>query len=75
MTDRINVLTVTLTHDIREDDIEPLVNAIGQLRGVLRVDKHVANSLDALAAEARLKEKLFKEITAIFYLPPPKEPA
>ncbi len=53
MTDRLNALIVILEHDIREDDAEPIINAIQQLRGVLQVEPHVADSIGDAAAEAR----------------------
>jgi hypothetical protein len=56
MTDRINALTVVLDHDYREDDIEPLIQAIAQLRGVLRVKAHVADPSNAVA-QSRADEK------------------
>jgi hypothetical protein len=37
MTDRIRTLTIRLDRDIRTDDVEPLVAAIRQLRGVAEV--------------------------------------
>ena len=43
MTDRIHALTVTLDADVREDDVEPIVNAIRQIRHVLSVDQHVSD--------------------------------
>lgn len=43
MTDRINAFTVVLDHDIRDDDVEPLLTAIRMLRGVLSVTPHVAD--------------------------------
>ena len=54
MTDRIHSLTVVLEKDIREDDCQPLIDAIKQLRGVLTVDKHVAN-MDTYVAEQRVR--------------------
>lgn len=43
MTDRFNALTVVLEKDIREDDAQALLSAIGQLRGVLTVSGNVAD--------------------------------
>ena len=43
MTDRINALVVTLDHDIREDDVEAVVQAIRMIKCVLRVDTNVSN--------------------------------
>ena len=44
MTDRYSSLTVVLERDIRDDDAEPLIAAIRQLRGVLRVVPKVADA-------------------------------
>lgn len=40
MTDRISALTVVLETSTRDDDVETLVAAIGQLRNVLSVTPH-----------------------------------
>lgn len=61
MTDRINRLVVVLEHDIRTDDCEPLINAIRQMRGVLKVKENVATP-DAYMAEERAKSALTKKI-------------
>lgn len=57
MTDRINGLYVILEKDIREDDVEDLVNAIRLLRGVLKVETHVAD-FDEAIARARVRSEL-----------------
>ncbi|KKL47628.1 hypothetical protein LCGC14_2333650 [marine sediment metagenome] len=44
MTDRINALTVVLDHDYRDDDIESMILAIMQFRGVLAVKANVAET-------------------------------
>jgi hypothetical protein len=51
MTDRINALTVVLKDDIREDDVEPLMNAIRLLQGVVSVNLHVADIGSHIAKE------------------------
>lgn len=63
MTDRINALTVVLDHDIRIDDVEPLVEAIKQLRHVQSVDPRVAEVSDHIAfarARTELSTKLWE---------------
>ncbi len=57
MTDRINGFWVALDADIRDDDVEPLINAILQLRGVIKVKGHVTTSTDWLA-RARVRQEL-----------------
>jgi len=61
MTDRIHSLTVTLERDIRDDDIEPLVEAIQMLRGVLDVQTFVADP-ESHMAEMRAKDDLRKKL-------------
>ena len=51
MTDRLNALTVVLEHDLRDDDAEPLIAAIRQLRGVLSVSGNVSDLSDYIAQE------------------------
>lgn len=34
MTDRVFALTVTLSDGIRDDDAQPIIDAIGMIRGV-----------------------------------------
>lgn len=61
MTDRINALTVVLTDDWREDDVQSIIEAIKLLRGVLRVSPNVAD-LDNYVAEERAKHELVVKI-------------
>ena len=51
MTDRFHSLTVVLEKDIREDDVQPLMNAIRQMRGVIAVDGHVADFATHMAEQ------------------------
>uniref|UniRef100_A0A6M3K9E0 Uncharacterized protein n=1 Tax=viral metagenome TaxID=1070528 RepID=A0A6M3K9E0_9ZZZZ len=48
MTDRLNTLTVVLEKPVREDDAVTLMDAIGTMRGVLRVER---GELDAFAGQ------------------------
>ncbi len=64
MTDRINVITVVLEKDIREDDVEPILVAIRCLRGVLRVVPHPVDSLTAFAVESRVRRDIFDRLMA-----------
>ena len=68
MSDRFYALTVVLDKDTRDDDAEPLIAAIRQLRQVVDVKAHVSNvqSYTAYArarfdVEARLLAALRKE--------------
>jgi len=65
MTDRINMLSVALESDVREDDVDRLVNAIKQLRGVMDVETHVADPADWLAetrARARIRDRVWQAL-------------
>lgn len=66
MTDRYNYLTVVLEQDIRSDDAEPLIQAISMLRGVVKVEPHVANP-DNYMAEERARRELGEKLWAILY--------
>lgn len=54
MTDRVHTITVVLDHDMRDDDVQPLLAAIRQLRGVAAVDTVVAD-LTSHFAEVRVR--------------------
>lgn len=43
MTDRYNYLTVALSHDMRDDDAQSLIEAIKMLRGVSGVEPNVTD--------------------------------
>jgi len=64
MTDRTNVLIVFLEKDLRiDDDAEPLINSIKQLRGVLDVRENVVDmnaSCAEMRAYASVRERLLK---------------
>ena len=63
MSDRYNSLTVFLEKDLKDEDAEPLIEAIKCFRGVLDVKPTVSNMLGILAEErARsvLREKLWR---------------
>lgn len=66
MTDRYNALTIILESDIRDDDAQPLIEAIKQLRGVLSVEPHLATPEEAIA-EARVRSELGKELLAVIW--------
>lgn len=61
---------VAFDHDIRDDDAEPLLAAIKQLRGVQAVEGKVADSDDWMARE-RIRAELGKKLWEVLY--PPKE--
>lgn len=61
MTDRIHSLTVVLEQNIREDDVQGLIDAIARLRHVLSVRPHVAN-IETHMAEERARTILTHKI-------------
>jgi len=69
MTAKINMIFVLLEKDIREDQIDPLMHAIKMVKGVLDVEKHIANPQDWLA-ETRAKNELGQKLLEVIY---PKE--
>lgn len=57
MTTRIAGLLVTLSEDMRDDDIEPITSALLMLKGVLTVEPVEAN-IDQQVAAARVTTKV-----------------
>lgn len=65
MTDRVAGFTVTLDADYREDDIEPLRQAIKAFRGVVSVERLVSDPALHIASQRernRLREKLWQAL-------------
>lgn len=52
MSDRIKGLTVILEPNIRDDDAEPIINAISMLKGVARVKPHIADTEHYFAVQS-----------------------
>lgn len=53
MTDRISGFTVILDHDIRDDDIAPVLAAIEMVKHVISVEPHVADPIGEVVARTR----------------------
>ena len=64
MSDRYHSLTVVLDRDIRDDDTQPIIDAIKQIRNVLSVSGCVAN-LESHMAEERAKMLLREKLLHI----------
>ncbi len=63
MTDRIKGFTVALSQDLRDDDCQPIVDAINMIRGVESVTPLVTSSDDWLARQnvkAQIREHIIK---------------
>ncbi len=65
MTDRLKAFVVTLDHDIREDDADPILSALRMVRGVLSVDPVTATMDDDIARRRVRYELEMKLIEAI----------
>lgn len=61
MTDRFHSLTVVLEEDLREDDAQVLIAAIGQLRGVIRITGQLVDPATYMA-EQRAKYELRRKV-------------
>lgn len=66
MTDRFNSLTVVLAKDIRDDDAEPIMKAIGLIKGVISVKGRVVASADYVAQQ-RVRHELSEKLWAVLY--------
>jgi hypothetical protein len=65
MTDRMKGCWVSFDHDIRSDDVEQLVNAIQQLRGVAGVELHVSDHTDWMA-RTQVREEIRNDILELY---------
>ena len=61
MTDRIHSITVVLGKDIRIDDAEQIISAIGMIKGVIKVTPNVSDIGDHVAYE-RARQDLASKI-------------
>ena len=66
MTDRLNLLSVVLHHDIREDDAEDIINAIKMVKGVLSVTPHVVDYADHIAFQ-RVRHEIGEKLWDVLY--------
>jgi hypothetical protein len=67
MTDRINSLTVILDHDIRDDDVEPLVKAIECFHHVLDVKMNVSDICEMDIAHSRVRRELIDKLLDVLH--------
>lgn len=65
MTDRVKGLYVVLDKDIRDDDIQVLINAILSFKNVIDIKTELSNFSDYIAF-SRVKESVFKKIIDVF---------
>ncbi len=64
MTDKFHSLTVVLEKDIREDDAEPIINAIRMVKGVLTATPHIAD-VNFTVAQSRARRELRKALAQL----------
>jgi hypothetical protein len=61
MTDRIHSITLVLDEDIREDDVQPLLDACRMLRHVISVTPNVSD-FELHTAEERTRRRVVDEL-------------
>lgn len=66
MTDRYHTLTVALKSDMRSDDAQALIEAIGLFEGVLSVSGNVSNP-DVWLGEQRARHELGQRLLRTVY--------
>jgi len=64
MTNLYNALTVVLDHDIRDDDAEPVLNAIRMIKGVQSVVGEVADTSKHVAT-IRVRQEICNKLFEI----------
>lgn len=69
MTDRYAGCWVAFDRDIREDDVQPLINAILMLKGVTKVNKFI-DAPEVWVAQERVKRELGDKLWEVLH---PKE--
>lgn len=57
MTDRVGTITLVLEKDYRIDDVQPLIDALYQFKGVIKVKPNVTD-LEGLMAYSRARHEL-----------------
>jgi len=66
MTDRYYALTVVLEKDMRDDDAESIINAIGMIKGVLSVKGNISNP-ETWVAEERARIDLGQKLLKVVF--------
>ena len=66
MSDRYNSLIVILEKDLKDEDAEPLMEAIKQFRGVLSVRPNVSD-INSLMAEKRVRQELGEKLWRVLH--------
>lgn len=66
MTDRIHALTVILSREIRDDDAQPLIDAIRMLKGVADVSAHISDP-GVHFAELRIRTEIERQLWEVLH--------
>lgn len=69
MTDRYTTLTVALDRETRDDDAQPIIDAIKMIKGVMAVTGNIAD-INMWVAQERARRELSEKIWAVVF---PKE--
>ena len=64
MTDRLKGLTVALTHDVRDDDAQCIIDAILMIKGVANVTTQIADSGDWINRQ-QIKHEITSKLHAL----------
>lgn len=67
MTTRLKGLVVVLESNVREDDAQPLIDAIGLLHGVQSVKPLPADAVDDFVVASRVRTDLERRILAALH--------
>lgn len=66
MTNRIHALTVVLEENVREDDAQEIINAIGMIRRVLEVKAHVTD-VAQYTSDVRARHELGMKLADVIW--------
>jgi hypothetical protein len=66
MTDRVFALTVTLSESIRDDNAQPIIDAIMMIKGVVDVVPLIADA-GLYVAQERAREQLAQALWNVLY--------
>jgi len=66
MTDRCDSLLVILEKEMRTDDVECIVNAIGMIKNVISVTPNITDSMSYIAT-TKAKHEIRKKIIDVLY--------
>ena len=65
MTTRLKWFTVILDRDIRDDDAQPIIEAISMIKGVISVENIEIDMMEDTFARRRVKSEILEEIVKL----------